>query len=356
MAPAHCTTNLNLQDRVDFCACAYLVETNHNWAPSAGPTHSKHPFTCLTWEVWHLSTNEGDLLRKSCHETGSQEPINAIDFLPWHYLNSEEGGGGWGCEKKRNRHKSVVMEAPQLYLSSHSLHPPTLQPAIVNPFLSPPSCYSFAFPSFLLFVCPWAENSVCVYVLHYVCVCLCEWVCVRVCESALKWRIDSQCSIFSHLAHYYSASQSALYFSLSLSLSLLLSPYFCASLSLFLCITVSYWWMEVFTRGVVLPLQETFLEYQQYVLYLCMLLCISVCYSLTWNTLLSIQECMLFLCTVWGHMVVLRPTVYCISDSAFEWMPDLLFYLYFCCVCVYLYVWGRICWWVSAPEGLYTLH
>lgn len=100
--------------------------------------------------------------------------------------------------------------------------------------------------------------------------------------------------------------------------------------------------MEVFTRSVVLLLQETSLEcecmrceYQRYVLYLCVLVCISVHYFLTWNTLLSIHECMLSLCTVWGHMVALRPILYiCVGVDA----RSFYLFIYLFCVCEYLYV------------------
>lgn len=100
--------------------------------------------------------------------------------------------------------------------------------------------------------------------------------------------------------------------------------------------------MEVFTRSVVLPLQETGLgcecmrcEYQWYVLYLCVLVCISMHYFLTWKTLPSIHECMLSLCTVWGHMVALRPILYisvCLSGCQIFY----LFLFFFTCESIYM--------------------
>lgn len=96
--------------------------------------------------------------------------------------------------------------------------------------------------------------------------------------------------------------------------------------------------MEVFTRSVVLPLQEKgwececmYFEYHCYVLCLCV--CVCMYYYPTWNKVLSIQECMLFLCTVWD------PIFY---TSAFEWILDLFLYIniynIYMCVCVSIYM------------------
>lgn len=131
---------------------------------------TKHLCTHFTWGAGQLSTDEGNLLRKSCHETGSQEPIDDMDFLPWHCLH----WGGGGVKERKQTQISQCGGTPTILLlplpqSTHSLQPAT------SPFLFPLPCYSFAFPSCLVFVCPRAENSerICALLSARVFVCMC---------------------------------------------------------------------------------------------------------------------------------------------------------------------------------------
>ena len=53
--PAHCTTNLNLQEGVSYCTRACFGETNHHGGPPT-PPFPKHPFTHFTCGAWQLLT------------------------------------------------------------------------------------------------------------------------------------------------------------------------------------------------------------------------------------------------------------------------------------------------------------
>lgn len=133
--------------------------------------------------------------------------------MPWIFCAGIISTWGWGGELEGREGQTQISRYEgtstiPLFPLPPSTH--TLQPAIISPFLPSSSVLFICFFVFRL-CCLFAPGQKTLSMLHYVCVC--------VFESALKWHIDSQCSIFSHLAHYYSASQPTLYFSPSLSIS-----------------------------------------------------------------------------------------------------------------------------------------
>lgn len=151
--------------------------------------------------------------------------------MPWIFRSGIISTWGWGGELGvgKGRHKSVGLKAPQLYLSSHSLYPPTLSNLPSStPSSPPPLCYSFAFSSFVSVVCLPLGTKLWVCSIMYVCVCL----------KAL-WN--------DTLIH------SVLYFLIWLTITVRVNRR-CISLPLSLFLWVSCCWMEVFTRSVVLLL------------------------------------------------------------------------------------------------------
>lgn len=136
--------------------------------------------------------------------------------MPWIFCAGIISTWGWGGELEGREGQTQISRYEgtstiPLFPLPPSTH--TLQPAIISPFLPSSSVlfiWFFVFRLCCLFA-PGQKTLSILSMLHY--------VCVYVFESALKWHIDSQCSIFSHLAHYYSASQPTLYFSPSLSIS-----------------------------------------------------------------------------------------------------------------------------------------
>lgn len=153
MPPEHGTTNLKPTRKEWFGVLAHAEgKTNHNWTPPNTPLPQfKHLFTHFTWGAWQLSTNEGDLLRKSCHETGSQDSNRCHGFLALALSQLSEGGGG-KIKKRTERKKQTQMS---WYRGTSSIPlplPPSThspQPAFKHAFHFLLSCYSFAVLSFL---------------------------------------------------------------------------------------------------------------------------------------------------------------------------------------------------------------
>lgn len=99
----------------------------------------------------------GGLLRKkSCRESGSREPINANDFLPWHCLNLGELGRRRGVVET-DTNQTLWKQRDYTSLPAPSILP---QSATCRRQPAPPSP-PLLFICFLLFVCPEAENSPC---------------------------------------------------------------------------------------------------------------------------------------------------------------------------------------------------
>lgn len=252
------------------------------------------------------------------------------------------GGGGWKQTQISWYGGTSTIPLHPLLPSTHSF-----QSAFIYPFLFPPSCSSFAFLPSLLFVCPWAENSVC--------------LCVRVCVKAL-WNdalIHSVLYFLIWLTITVRVNRHRI--SLSRSLSFLLSPYFFPSLSLSMSIRVSCCWMEcctsVYEECCIAVTREGFGEWVC-VLWVSVVCFVPVCvclYALFWNTMQSIEECMLLLCTVWGHMVVLRPVLYiwhlCVWGDAKS-----VFYFFPVHVLVFICVQEDLLVGICIPWFLHTLH
>lgn len=221
--PEYCITKYkNLQRRNELASSRTLQE-NKSQSSTDSPPSSKHLFTHFTWGAWQLLTNKDDLLRKSCHETGSRDPINAMDFLPWHYLNWEElrgggkggSGGGGGCWKKKQTQIS--------WYGGTSTTPLLLLPPSAHSLQSAFTPHPPPFPLLLFIYCP----------VFYV-VCLPPgWKrqCVHVCVRGFVWAWRSSGMTHRFAVFYISSSGSLLQWQsidavfLSLPYSLLLSHY-----------------------------------------------------------------------------------------------------------------------------------
>lgn len=237
----------------------------------------------------------GDLLRKSCHETGSREPINAMDFLPWHYLNWEGAVVvvvvvGF-VKKETDTNQSLWRHLDYTSPPTPSIHPHS------------PTCHHQPLPpsSPLLFICFSVFSVVCLPLGWKLCVyaplCMCVSVCVCVRERSEMTHWFTVFYIFSSGSLLQCESIDAIILSGSL---FILSP----SLSLSLLWLSEYHVVEwKCLRGVLYcRYRRRGLEYQRCVLYLCVLVCISVYHIPTWNTVLSIQECMLLFRAPCGGM------------------------------------------------------
>ena len=209
----------------------------------------------------------GDLLRKSCHETGSREPINAMYFWPWNYLNSVGAVvvvvvvvGGF-AKKETDTNQSLWRHLDYTSPPTPSIHPHS--PTCHHQPLPPSSPLLFICFSVFSVVCLPLGWKLCVYAPLCMCVLVCVCVCVCVRERSEMTHWFTVFYIFSSGSLLQCESIDAIILSASLSL-FILCPCFSPSLSLSLSLSlfsmtirVSCCWMEVFTRSVVLPLQET---------------------------------------------------------------------------------------------------
>ena len=248
----------------------------------------------------------GDLLRKSCHETGSREPINAMDFLPWHYLNWEGAvvvvvvvvGGGGFAKKETDTNQSLWRHLDYTSPPTPSIHPHS--PTCHHQPLPPSSPLLFICFSVFSVVCLPLGWKLCVYAPLCMCVLVCVCVCVCVRERSEMTHWFTVFYIFSSGSLLQCESIDAIILSASLSL-FILCPCFSPSLSLSLSLSLFFLWLSEYhvvewkcLRGVLYCCyRRRGLEYQRCVLYLCVPVCISVYHILTRNTVLSIQECML---------------------------------------------------------------
>ena len=311
----------------------------------------------------------GDLLRKSCHETGSREPINAMDFLPWHYLNWEGAVvvvvvvvvGGF-AKKETDTNQSLWRHLDYTSPPTPSIHPHS--PTCHHQPLPPSSPLLFICFSVFSVVCLPLGWKLCVYAPLCMCVLVCVCVCVCVRERSEMTHWFTVFYIFSSGSLLQCESIDAIILSASLSL-FILSPCFSPSLSLFLSLSLFFLWLSEYhvvewkcLRGVLYcRYRRRGLEYQRCVLYLCVPVCISVYHILTRNTVLSIQECMLLFVHRAGACDSAEAyTVHLTARLSRCQIPFVIYkiYIYIYILSEYLYVWGRLCWWVFAPCGLYA--
>lgn len=162
MPPAHCTTNLNLQEGANYCTCARLGETNQNWAPPKLPLHtptspgepgSYRPMRATYWE-------------KAAMKLGRRS--QSMPWISWPgIISTERRGRGWGVgwKKETDTNQSVWRHLDFTTPPTPAIHP--LSPTRLDQPLSLSSLLlSICFPVFSV-VCLPLGWKLCVYVLHY---------------------------------------------------------------------------------------------------------------------------------------------------------------------------------------------
>lgn len=203
-------------------------------------------------------------------------------------------------ERRRGEKETDTNQSLWRHLDYTSPPTPSIHP------LSP-ACHHQALPlsTLLLFICFSVFSVVCLPLGWKLCVYMCSimYVCVCVCVKAL-WN-DALIHSVLYFLIWLTITVRVNRRRISLSLSLAPSSFYFLPISLprslFLWVSEYHVVEWKCLRGVLYCRYKrrvwsvsACIVHERYVLYLCMLVCISMCYFLTWNTVLSIQECMLF--------------------------------------------------------------